>query len=270
MTGGGEIGRDDIMEVIRQAVEPLDCVHAMWEGGAAGFGRLDRWSDLDVYIDADDDRIDYVLGLVERALIALSPIELEYRPAHALPTVPERMYAHAYYKLEKANRFLLVDVAVIKHGSPEKFLEPGAHGHASFIFNKGDALAVPRLDHRKVVGRIRRRLETIGTRLDMFGCFITKELDRGNVIEALDIYRALIVGPLVEVLRIKHLPARHEFGTRYIHYDLPRETSERLAELFYVAGPDDLTAKWERGETWLRDELSGIDIARVEENLRSC
>jgi hypothetical protein len=34
------MGRSEILEAIRAAVEPLPWVHAMWEGGSASFGRL--------------------------------------------------------------------------------------------------------------------------------------------------------------------------------------------------------------------------------------
>ena len=37
--------REKILEVLRQTLEPRAEVHAMWEGGAAVFQRVDEWSD---------------------------------------------------------------------------------------------------------------------------------------------------------------------------------------------------------------------------------
>ena len=49
--------RSAILTTLRQALEPLPYVHAMWEGGAAAFGRVDEWSDIDLQVDADDLRV---------------------------------------------------------------------------------------------------------------------------------------------------------------------------------------------------------------------
>jgi hypothetical protein len=43
-----EITHQDILTGLRQALEPLPYVNAMWEGGAAAFHRVDEWSDIDL------------------------------------------------------------------------------------------------------------------------------------------------------------------------------------------------------------------------------
>jgi hypothetical protein len=68
------------------------------------------------------------------------------------------------------------------------------------------------------------------------------------------------LGPLdhVQALRILHDPTRHNFQTRYVHYDLPEEDVRRLAELFFVADADELSAKRERAEPWFHEVLLAI------------
>ena len=44
------------------------------------------------------------------------------------------------------------------------------------------------------------------------------------------------VEPLVRLLRIRHCPARHDFGLRYLRTDLPEGTAERVETL--LPGPD--------------------------------
>jgi len=65
---------------------------------------------------------------------------------------------------------------------------------------------------------------------------------------AISFYYRFTLNPLVEVLRIKHTPARYNFSTRHIHYDLPTEVTNELRELFFVVDLDDLRAKRERAE----------------------
>lgn len=92
----------------------------------------------------------------------------------------------------------------------------------------------------------------------MFNCFVQKEIDRGNRIEALDLYHNLTLRLLVEALRIKHNPIHHEFRTRYIHRELPPQTIKRLARLYFVKDEKDLKGKYDEGSSWFQETISGI------------
>ena len=61
------------------------------------------------------------------------------------------------------------------------------------------------------------------------------------------------VNPLVRLLRIKHCPARHDFGLRYLRTDLPAGYAERVAAL--LEG-DALQARSDATFAW-QDELLG-------------
>ena len=90
------ISRDEVTAAIARALEPLDYVYAMWEGGAVAFDRLDEWSDIDICVSADDDRIAEPFEIVEQALESISPIDLKYE--HTGPKLGE--YVQAFYRLE--------------------------------------------------------------------------------------------------------------------------------------------------------------------------
>jgi hypothetical protein len=45
-----------------------------------------------------------------------------------------------------------------------------------------------------------------------------------------------------------------------VHYDLPRDVVQGLAELFFVSDADDLRAKRERAERWFHATLEGLEI----------
>jgi len=244
--GGGTLTREAITGQIARALEPLPYVHAFWEGGSAAFGRSDDMSDLDLYVDADDDRIGDALEAVEAALAALAPIELKY----VAPSPASGTYLHVFYRLEGAGRLLLADVAVIKHSSPEKFLEPEIHGEAIFIFNKGDVVESPPLDRPRLAEAAAKALAESRVRFDMFAGFVGKEIRRGNHVEALDIYRRLILGSLVDALRAKHDPVRYNFGPHYLRYNLPPDVVACLTDLYFVRDPEDLEAKHARAEAW--------------------
>ena len=112
--------RNTIVRTVVDSVKPLDYVHALWEGGAAAFRRIDEWSDIDLYLVADDDKSDQAFLAVEKALRSLCSITQKYRT----PQLPWPGVTQAFYRLERADKYLLIDLAVLKLSSPDKFLEP--------------------------------------------------------------------------------------------------------------------------------------------------
>ena len=72
------VAREAILNALREQLEPVKYVNAMWEGGAASFKRVDQWSDMDLQIDVADDRVADTFVAMEQALTRLSPIDLKY------------------------------------------------------------------------------------------------------------------------------------------------------------------------------------------------
>lgn len=245
--------RETIIQALAAALRPLKHVHAMWEGGAAAFGRSDQWSDIDLYVDADDASVAGIAPVVEAALERLARIELKYLP----PVPPPGNYLHLVYRLQGTPKWLLIDMAVVKHSSPDKFLEPELHGESRFIFNKGGAITCPPADRARLAAERKASLERTRLRFDLLSCFVAKEIARGNHVEALDIYQRLILGSLVEALRAEYDPLRYNYGPRYLKYHLPREVVARLERLYFVKDAEDLEAKYREAEAWF------LDLARA-------
>jgi hypothetical protein len=251
------VSREAILRALRLALEPLDYVHAMWEGGAAAFDRVDPWSDLDLQVDADDDRTRDVVAAAEAVLAALSPIDLRYE----LPQPTWHGHWQAFYRLENASPYLLIDFVVLKHGAPEKFLQPEIHGQVVIHFDKSGVVQPPPFEPAALARRLDARVKTLGTTFDLFQTLILKELNRHNDIEALAFYNGFVLRPLVELLRIRHCPARHDFYTRYVYYDLPAPVVTRLEPLFFVANTEDLKTKRAEAARWFADLLSPLSAS---------
>lgn len=241
-----QLTRQHILRALTQALEPLEYTCAMWEGGAACFDRVDEWSDIDLQIDVHDERVDDALQVVERTLLELSPIDLKYE----LPQPTWHGHAQTFFRLQNASPFLLVDLVVMRHSNANKFLEPEIHGNAVVYFDKCGVIEGNHLDLQAHGERMQERLATLGTLFDLFQTLTLKELKRGNEVEALSFYQAYTLRPLVEALRIRHDPARHNFHTRYLKYDFPAEIAERLKPLFFVRDAEDLRLKHQQAQAW--------------------
>lgn len=264
MTNVKAITRNVIIQTLIESLKPLDIVHAFYEGGAAAFNRIDKWSDIDLYAIVQDEKVEETFIAVENALKSLRPIKQKLRT----PQLPWPGISQIFYKLEAANEYLLVDFAVLKQNAPEKFLQPEIHGNVVFYFNNLDKIGVPQLDGNALAKRIIEHMDRLQARFDMFGNFVQKELNRGNCLEAIELYHALILGSLVEVLRIKHNPFHHDFRMRYIHYELSSEAIEKLKHLYFIRDEKDLQKRYKEAAKWFHDTMSKINREQIKRSIK--
>ena len=249
-----KVTREQVLQVLVENLEPLDYSRALWEGGAAAFNRQDEWSDIDLHLVVDDEHVNEAFAVVDSALETLSPIDLKYE----LPQPTCHCHAQAFYRLEHGGRFLIVDLVVMQLSHPEKYLETELHGQAVVHFDKSNVVQPTEFDWVTHYEMLKKRLPTLCVTFDLFQFLTLKEINRGNDLEAISFYYRFTLNPLVEVLRIKHTPARYNFSTRHIHYDLPQETIRELRELFFVEHLDDLRSKQIRAEGWFYKILNGL------------
>jgi hypothetical protein len=251
--------REKIVRTVVDVLKPLDFVNALWEGGAVAFNRLDEWSDIDICVDTDDDKVEEVFPVVERALEGIAPIELKYE----VPFPPSHHYSQAFYRLKGTSEFLLIDLAVFKHSSEDKLLEPEIHGQSRFHFNKRNVVECPALKRKEFMEELKSRVGKIEKRFDMFKCFFSKQLSRGNYIEARELYARLVLDSLVEVLRMKHAPSRYTFKTYYVRYDLPPDVAGGLKDLYFVRDEKELKEKFLLAEKWLRETIRTLNLDEI-------
>lgn len=251
------ITRAEILKLLNKTLTSLDYVQAMWEGGAAAFHRIDDWSDLDIYVVADDERVTDVFRVIERALSRLTPITLAYE----VPQPTWHGHAQKFYRLSGASEFLLLDLVVMRQSQPNKYLQPEIHGQVVVHFDKAEVTQIRPLDRAALLGNIQAHLANLQVTFELFQILILKELNRHNDIEALTFYHSFTLRPLVTLLRIKYQPARYQFHTRYLYYDLPPEVIAKLEPLFFVTSGADLRVKRAAAEQLFYRTLAQLDPA---------
>jgi hypothetical protein len=253
----GESDRRRIVVALMKFLEPLEYVHAFYEGGAAAFGRIDEWSDLDLYAIVDDGKVEQTFRVVEEALSSVHQIDMKYPVLQP----PWPGVSQAFYRLKNISRYLLVDFAVLTQGGGEKFLEPDIHGDNVFYFNKSPRVKLPTLDKQKFKDRMYDRLERLSARFDMFNIFVQKEINRSNWLEALDLYYSITLASLVEALRARYDSFHYDFKMRYIHYELPAEIVVRLQDLYFVQDKRELQSKYDEASKWFLTAISEVSTA---------
>lgn len=248
------VSREDILGAVRRAVEPLDFVHAMWEGGAAANGRLDEWSDIDLMVDAEEDHIEKVFDAVESAFESLSSIELRYRMRE--PTW--HGHSQALYRLAGSSPFHMVDFCVVWHSKEDKLLGKERHGTPVVHFDKTGTVTSPPLDLEAHSARLRERLAAMRVMFDLTQIMTEKEIHRGNGVEAMAYYQGLTLRPLVEALRMLHDPLKFDYQTRYVYEDFPRDVVTKLEPLYFIRDLEDLRVKLQEAGEWFGEIMNEL------------
>lgn len=250
----GSVTRERLLDAIASTFAPRPWALALSEAGSAAFGRVDAWSDLDLELVVEDGREAEAIVVLDAALAALSPIELRWEA----PPAAGFRYKQAFYRLRDAGEFLLVDFEVWPRSHANASGERERHGERQVLFDKHGVAAPPLFDRRAHAEHIRERLATLRVTFPMFQSLVTKELARGNAIDAHAFYVSHTLNPLITLLRIRHCPDRFDLGARYLGYDLPRALADELRTLWYVASPEDLAAKRARAEEMFAATLAEI------------
>lgn len=219
---GRERLRDVVATVLR---EREDCL-AAYEGGSAAFGRADAMSDVDVEILVEDGAVDAVVAAVLAAVSAAAPIARVWRR-------PELNIhgAHDCFVAFAGDPFVLVDLCVTERGRGWSPIDVERHGTPLPLFDRGGFIATTRGDPAARLASLRPTFETLAQKPEMFHGFVEKELLRGRRLDAIFFYRRLVLDPLVDLLRLRHNVAQHDFAGRYLHEVLPPAVSAALVEL---------------------------------------
>ena len=247
--------RQQVIEVLRAALLPLAYVNAAWLGGSDAFGRADELSDVDLQVDVDDGYVAATFGAVEAALAAASPIVARL----VMPMPTWHGHAQRFYRLRDTAETTAVDVVVFERSDPRRYYnQPERHGHPRVLFDRAGVVRPTPLDPGELARTLARTVAGIRERLAFTLPQVAKDVRRGDALAALDSYHRHVLAPLVTLYRVRHAPARHDFGARYTGDDLPPEVQKTLVELSFVAGLDDLAAKLPRAERLLRDLLDQL------------
>ena len=260
MTNKKKLTRDVIIQTLVNALKPLDYAHAFYEGGAAAFNRIDEWSDIDLYLVVDDGKVNWAFLAVEKALKSLSSIKQKLD----VPQTDWPGVFQAFYRLEDASEYLIIDFCVLPLSSSEMFLEPEIHGNVVFYFNKSGKIKPPQLDREALVKKVHARFDRLQARFGMFNNFVQKEVNRGHLLEAIGLYHGLTLATLVEALRIKHNPIHYNFKMEYLHYELPFEIIKKLEHLYLVKDAKDLQEKYYEATEWFHETIEEIDQKGIE------
>ena len=96
--------REKITELLKEHLQARDDVYAFWVEGSAPQGYADEFSDIDLWLSVDDDKIFMVYDDIEQILSEIAPIDFRYVVKN------KGELGQNVYHLEGMSEFLTVDV----------------------------------------------------------------------------------------------------------------------------------------------------------------
>lgn len=250
--------RKRILETIIATLELLDFVLALWQGGSAAHGHTDEWSDLDVEVIVEDDHVQETFDILEESLKTISEITFKF----VVPEPTWHGHSQCYYQLAEVSPFLVIDFAVMKLSSPNRFLEVERYGNRVIGFDKANLLVPTPLNRSEYLSTMRTRFAQLSMTFDFLQIQVKKEINRGHVVEAVANYHAYTLQPLVELLGMVYRPYRYDFrNAKHFSRDFPLEVVARVEPLFCVMDLTDLVKKQEFAELLFAETLSRTEDA---------
>ncbi len=258
-----KLTRQEILNRLIETLKPLDYVYAAWQCGSAAFKRVDEWSDIDIVVDVEDDKLMDTFKILDSSLESLAKIENTYE-------CPQSLSPGAYqkvYKLQGTSKFMVIEICAVKHTSTEKLLSKEIHGDILVLFDKCDVAKVTPINKVEFARTLKTRIKNVESLFNMYQILIEKELNRHNYIEAISFYQSFSLGLLLEMLRIKYKPYRYNFKTRYVYYDFPEDVVKRLHNFYFIKDGKELREKHEETIKWFNEIMDELKKMNIEELL---
>ncbi len=222
--------RTDFTDKIKNLLEEKNYIHTAWEGGSAATGRLDEYSDLDLCLICDDDKVEKTFEIIADYLQKNYGIKSRFR----LPEPAWHGHSQCFYDLDNTPEFFFLDLLVEKLSAGNRFMEKDRHGDAIVWFDKKNLFDPTPTPGEQIEAKGRRMFKLLSGSLWLHFLNLKKEIRRGNLIDSYTTYYQLL-NRLSILWNLKYRPAKVDFGLRYAQRDFPPEIVHWLEEMLIVS-----------------------------------
>lgn len=233
--------RDKIIEHLRNKLEEQDDVYAFWIEGSAPQGHADEFSDVDLWLSVDDDKIFSIYSDVEQILTGIAPIDFQYVVKN------KGELGHNVYHLQGMSEFLTIDINT-QGINRDTYLIKGIDD-ATIIFDKRGVVEFKEREPANVDIELKRK-KLQGFYAQMRPSLL-KNVRRDKKLEALYYYH-LILRYVTKFLRLKYgWYEKTDFDLKHIYRDIPENEVKNL-ERFYDVRAGEVEGILPELETWVK------------------
>ncbi|MPN00462.1 hypothetical protein SDC9_147657 [bioreactor metagenome] len=244
------INSEIIIKKLKEELEPLQYVHAMWLEGADAIGQADEYSDIDIYIDIEDEHEQEAIDKVENILSRVSEIDYKYVMNHGHPKLRQRIY-----HLKGSSEYLMIDFCWQLHSRDKEeyvYIKGNTIEAAKVIFDKSEIIRYKDYKEEDYKSFNIEALEECKYRYSQH-CRVEKYIHRGMYLEAYAYYNRYVLEPLINVLRMIYTPAHAHYYLIHISQHLPKNEVEKLQFFAQVSSLKDIEDKIPQAKIWFSE-----------------
>lgn len=220
--------RPRLIQLLTTALTNQPWVLAAWLAGSDSNRRTDQWSDIDLMMIVEDDKVEDAFALCKAAISTHAPVSLELR----MPAPVWHGHDQVFWQLEGVPDWLMIDMLVMRKSSTaSRFLEAERHGTPQVLFDRAGLVRAAPIERAAHVAKVRARLDALIPRFRLLQHLVRKSVWRGDAAEASDRFMSYTLRPLVDLMRIRHCPDCFDYGMRYLRDDLPADAWKSVESL---------------------------------------
>ena len=209
-----------------------DDLLACWVGGSAATGGYDDHSDLDVTVLAAPGTFVRVFEDLLASLVGTFAPTSVWRLPDA--TYPDGRQLFATFDDDPgalAGQTRLLDIVVQEATDEHRHIDVRRHGSPLVRVDPG-GLVVERHDDETELRRgAAETVDQIRQRRLVAGWLVNRSIARDHRSEAVALYLRFALTPVVQLLRARDCPERHDYGLRYLDTDLDPGDAARVDAL---------------------------------------
>lgn len=255
------INSEIIIKRLKEELEPLQYVHAMWLEGADAIGQADEYSDIDIYIDIEDEYEQEAINKVENILSRVSEIDYKHVMNHGHPKLRQRIY-----HLKGSSEYLMIDFCWQLHSRDKEeyvYIKGNTIEAAKVIFDKSEVIRYKDYKENDYKSFNTEAFEDCKYRYSQH-CRVTKYIHRGMYLEAYAYYNKYVLEPLIHVLRMIYTPAHAHYYLIHISQHLPKIEVEKLQFFAQISTLKDIEDRIPLAEIWFSDLVKRLKELGIE------
>lgn len=221
--------REEIINHLKETFLEDHRVHAMWLEGSDGTNQVDAYSDIDLVLDVADGHEEDIFTLLESRLKDLGSLEMNIESQVGHPKIRTK-----FYRLKEFGPYLILDVSIQSHSrAPEEshFVKGDKVEVPVVIFDKAGVVAYRDYDWLQIKTGMAERLKAIED-LYQQHARVEKYIKRGHYLEALLYYGKYVVEPIVDLVRMCHIPEHFYLHLIHISDHVPAADRQLLEKLY--------------------------------------
>jgi len=247
--------RDKIISKLKESLEPLPFVYAFWLEGADAVGEVDEYSDLDFWVDFEDEYEEQAIMSVENALSELAGIDYKYISPHGHPKIRQNIY-----HLAGTSEYLAVDFCWQLHSRNDyAYYEDDSVEGVKVIFDKIGIIRYTQLNLSDFAEANQSRFDKAKHHRTQYAR-AEKYIRRGQYLEAFDHYNHYVLNPLIDILRLIYTPAYADYRLCHISNHIPEAERKKLEYFAQISSLEDVDKKLPQAGRWFDELINKIEL----------